>query len=290
VRGEGSGDRDGSARPASPDRGPAGPVDDHRDIGRDLDRGLGRDLDHNDRNGDHGSTGNGARDGGDEDDSDDLDAYDDRDARDLDHVDDEFGDEFGDDFDVDDDYDDDLDDDVAGGAADGGFAVRPFWARTSTLVVVVVLLFMVSGAVTAWLRISDLQERLDTLESQTLAAEGARQAAIVLAQDLGTYDYRDLGGNFRRVAAGATPRFADQLRRLTAELGPELQQTRAVATATARSAGVVSADLDKAVIAVFVDQTVTNTKTPEPRIEHSRMELTLLRQGDVWRLDQAGEL
>ena len=167
---------------------------------------------------------------------------------------------------------------------------RPFWLRTSTLVVFVVVLFAVSGGVTAWLRISDLQQRVDTLQAQTLAAEEARQVATRLATDLATYDYRDLGGNFRHVRASATPRFAGQLRQLTEELGPELQQTRAVAEATVRSAGVVSADAGRAVIAVFVDQTVTNTKSPEPRTEHSRMELTLLKQDGVWRLDQAGEL
>ena len=168
--------------------------------------------------------------------------------------------------------------------------MRPWWGRTSTLVVAVVVLFVVSGAVTAWLRISDLQERVDTLEAQTLAGETARQDAILLAEDLATYDYRDLGGNFRHVASRATDRFAGQLRALTEELGPELQQTRAVATATARSAGVVRADTGNAVVIVFVDQTVTNTSTPRPRVERSRMELTLVREGGVWRLDQAGEL
>ena len=172
----------------------------------------------------------------------------------------------------------------------GEYQLRPFWLRTSTLVVFVVLLFAVSGGVTAWLRISDLQQRVDSLEAQTLASEQARQAAMLLATDLATYDYRDLGGNFRHVRASATPRFAGQLRQLTAELGPELQQTRAVATATVRSAGVVSADAGKAVVAVFVDQTVTNTKSPSPRTEHSRMELTLLKLNGEWRLDQAGEL
>jgi Mce-associated membrane protein len=170
------------------------------------------------------------------------------------------------------------------------YVLRPWWARTSTLVVAVVVLFVVSGAVTAWLRISDLQERVDSLEAQTLAAETARQDAILLAEDLATYDYRDLGGNFRHVAARATDRFARQLRALTDELGPELRRTRAIATATARSAGVVRADAGKAVVAVFVDQAVTNTKTPEPRVERSRMELTLVMRGGVWRLDQAGEL
>jgi Mce-associated membrane protein len=182
-------------------------------------------------------------------------------------------------FELDD--DDDFDDE---------FEPRPFWLRTSTLVVFVVFLFVVSGAVTAWLRISDLQQRVDALEAQTLASEQARDAAVLLAEDLATYDYRDLGGNFGHVAANATPRFAGQLRQLTAELGPELQQTRAVATATVRSAGVVSANTGKAVVAVFVDQTVTNARSPEPRTERSRMELTLLKQGGVWRLDQAGEL
>jgi Mce-associated membrane protein len=176
---------------------------------------------------------------------------------------------------------DDLDDE---------YRVRPFWARTSTLVVFVVVLFVLSGAVTAWLRISDLQDRVDVLEAQTLAAESARQAAVPLAEDLASYDYRDLGGNFRVVKASATAHFAEQLRQLSEELGPQLQQTRAVAKATVRSAGVVRATSDSVVVALFVDQTVTNSKSSAPRTERSRMELTLLKQGGVWRLDQAGEL
>lgn len=179
---------------------------------------------------------------------------------------------------------DDLDD------FGGGYRVRPFWARTSTLVVFVVVLFVLSGAITAWLRISDLQDRVDVLEGQTRAAEEARQAAMPLAEDLASYDYRDLGGNFRVVKAAATPRFAEQLRQLGEELGPQLQQTRAVAKATVRSAGVVRATSTTVVVALFVDQTVTNSKSSAPRTERSRMELTLLKQGGVWRLDQAGEL
>ncbi|TDV41343.1 hypothetical protein [Actinophytocola oryzae] len=173
---------------------------------------------------------------------------------------------------------------------DGEYRGRPFWARTSTLVVFVVALLVLSGAVTAWLRISDLQDRLDTLEAQTLAAEEAKQAAIPLAEDLASYDYRDLGGNFRLVKASATPHFSGQLTQLTEELGPELQQTRAVATATVRSAGVVRASAREVVVAVFVDQTVTNTRSSTPRVEPSRMELTLVKRGDTWWLDQAGEL
>jgi Mce-associated membrane protein len=167
---------------------------------------------------------------------------------------------------------------------------RPFWARTSTLVVFVVVLFVLSGAVTAWLWISDLQDQLDTLHAQTFAVEEARLAAIPLAEDLATYDYRDLEGNFSRVKAAATPHFAGQLRQLTEELGPRLQQGRAMATGKVLSAGVVRATPSVVVVALFVDQTVTNTLAPTPRTEHSRMELTLVRQGGAWRLDQAGEL
>ena len=173
---------------------------------------------------------------------------------------------------------------------DDGYRGRPWWGRASTLVVFVVVLFVISGGVTAWLRISDLQDRVDGLEAQTLAAEEARRAAVPLAEDLASYDYRDLGGNFRVVRASATPHFAEQLRQLSEELGPQLQQNRAVAKATVRSAGVVRATADSAVVALFVDQTVTNSKTATPRTERSRMELTLLKQGGVWRLDQAGEL
>lgn len=175
-------------------------------------------------------------------------------------------------------------------ADDDALPARPFWSRTSSLVVLVVALLVLSGAVTAWLRISDLREQVSSLEEQAFAAEDARRAAVRLAADLATYDYRDLGGNFRFVSANCTTHFSGQLRQLASELGPQLQASRAVAKATIRSAGVVRADMSTAVVVVFVDQAVTNTTTPEPRTERSRMELTLVKQGGAWRLDQAGEL
>jgi Mce-associated membrane protein len=50
-------------------------------------------------------------------------------------------------------------------------------------------------------------------------------------------------------------------------------------------AGVVSATGDRAVVLLAVDQTITNTNSPQPRVERNRMQLTLLKQDGKWRLD-----
>ncbi|QNG21176.1 hypothetical protein G4H71_04405 [Rhodococcus triatomae] len=49
-------------------------------------------------------------------------------------------------------------------------------------------------------------------------------------------------------------------------------------------AGLVSGDRDRAEVIVFLDQTVTNTNSPEPRIDRNRMQLSLIREGDQWKL------
>ena len=35
---------------------------------------------------------------------------------------------------------------------------------------------------------------------------------------------------------------------------------------------------------VFLDQTVTNTNSPQPRVDRNRMQLSLIRQDGDWKL------
>jgi Mce-associated membrane protein len=40
---------------------------------------------------------------------------------------------------------------------------------------------------------------------------------------------------------------------------------------------------DKAVVLLFVDQSVSNMKLPDPRIDRSRMKMTLEKVDGTWR-------
>jgi len=98
--------------------------------------------------------------------------------------------------------------------------------------------------------------------------------------------YRDPDGNFVLVAVESTDKFARQLVEITDALGPTLQQTQAVSTATVAAAAVLSSDGNRVVVDLYLDQTIENANTESPRVDRNRMEVTVLHVGDAWLLDQ----
>lgn len=150
--------------------------------------------------------------------------------------------------------------------------------RPAVLAIALAVLLVAGGAVWAWLKI-------DALEQRAAAPDEARRAAMSFAKDLGTYDYRDMDGNFRLVAQRSTDNFSGQLRQITEAMTPLLQQTQATSKGSVPAAGVVTADENKAVVVLFLDQTIKNTNTAQPRVDRSRMQLSLVKVDGVWKLD-----
>jgi Mce-associated membrane protein len=155
---------------------------------------------------------------------------------------------------------------------------RRRWPRPAVVAVVLAVLLVAGGAVWAWLKIQDLQDK-------AAAPEAARQAAVGFAKDLGTYDYRDMDGNFRLVAERSTANFAGQLKQITQAMNPLLTQTQATSKGAVPGAGVVTVTDDRAVVVVFLDQTIKNSNTAQPRVDRSRMQVTLVKEDGVWKLD-----
>lgn len=151
--------------------------------------------------------------------------------------------------------------------------------RPSTVALVLGVLLVLGCGAFAWVQVNKLGE-------QAAVPEEARQAAMRFAVDLGTYDYRDPAGNFELVAVRSTDNFARQLVEITDALGPTLQQTRAVSTATVAAAGVLSSDGNRVVVDLYLDQTIENANTESPRTDRNRMEVTVVHVGDGWLLDQ----
>lgn len=151
--------------------------------------------------------------------------------------------------------------------------------RPATVALTLAVLFMLACGAFAWSKVSQLGDDANRPEE-------ARQAAMRFAVDLGTYDYRDPAGNFELVAVHSTDNFARQLVEITDALGPLLQETKAVSTAEVAAAGVLSSDEHRAVIDLYLDQTIENANTPAPRVDRNRMELTVVNVGGVWQLDK----
>lgn len=117
------------------------------------------------------------------------------------------------------------------------------------------------------------------------ARAGATDAARGYALDLASYDYHNLKGNFTSITANATGSFAQQYKQVSTDLTALIQQMKATSKGSVLQIGVVSCTTDRAVVAAFVDQTITNTNAAAPRVDRNRMVLTLVNSGGRWLLD-----
>lgn len=125
-------------------------------------------------------------------------------------------------------------------------------------------------------------DRLDSLRAQRADTKQVLVAAETLAVDISTYDYRNLDTNFDRVASQLMPKFAAEYKKTSGALRATITQYKAIATAKALDAGVVSVSASKAVVIVFLDQTVTNTQSKLPTVSRNRVEVKLARSGKRW--------
>jgi Mce-associated membrane protein len=116
--------------------------------------------------------------------------------------------------------------------------------------------------------------------SDALAAATSGVATVL------SYNYAHLDADFARAESLLTPKFRKNYDNTTAKgVKPLAAQYKAVSTAAVTSAGLVQAGADKVVLLVFVDQTVTNSQVAAPRLDRSRIRVTMVKRGDRWLID-----
>jgi Mce-associated membrane protein len=164
-----------------------------------------------------------------------------------------------------------------------GVTARRTPALLLVAVVAAVAVLLSALAATAAMRRSDnLAGNLEnTQEVADVIAAASNQVSTVLS-----YDYRHLDEDFARATALLTPRFKEQYLSTTAKgVQPLAEKYKAISSAQATAAGLVEGTPDRAVVLVFVAQTVTNTQLTAPRLDRSRIRTTLVRSGDGWLID-----
>ena len=158
---------------------------------------------------------------------------------------------------------------------------RQRWMRSKAVLLSATAL-IVALAVGLALSLSALSNQNALASSCASALSSARTYAVELA----SYNYRDLHRDFGTVAANSTPSF----RRTFAESSDALESTltkyKATAVATVESAGVVSASTSRAVVLVFLDQKIANSTQTKPTTDRSQVEVTVVRSGGRWLVDQ----
>jgi Mce-associated membrane protein len=175
----------------------------------------------------------------------------------------------------------------AAGAASGeeravvGAAPPAARARRRFGIVEVVALVVIVGLAVA-LIVSRVQL------SNRSAVDGDRASALAAAQtdavDVATYSYLHLQRDFGRVEGESTPSFRRSFIRSSDNLSKVLVQYKATASAKVLKSAVESISGSNAVVLLFVNQSVANTTQQGVNTDDSRIEVTLVRSGDRWLL------
>jgi len=116
-----------------------------------------------------------------------------------------------------------------------------------------------------------------------LAGQQAQQAAIAYAQVLTSIDSNKVDENFRQVLDGATGEFKDMYTQSSVQLRQLLIDNKATAHGVVVDSAIQSESTNKVVVLLFIDQTVTNTAAPDPRIDRSRIKMTMEKIDGRWR-------
>lgn len=159
---------------------------------------------------------------------------------------------------------------------DSGGSKRPWkqYLRRSVLPLFLVASLAVSGFL-GWRQWQDHRVKL--------AGEQAQQAAISYAQVLTSIDSNNVDENFRQVLDGATGEFKDMYTQSSVKLRQLLIDNKATAHGVVVDSAIQSESTNKVVVLVFIDQTVTNTAAPDPRIDRSRIKMTMEKVNGRWR-------
>jgi Mce-associated membrane protein len=115
------------------------------------------------------------------------------------------------------------------------------------------------------------------------AGEQARQAAIAYAGVLTSIDSNNVDQNLRQVLDGATGEFKDMYTQSSVQLRQLLIDNKATAHGVVVDSAIASESMGKVVVLLFIDQTVTNAQVPDPRIDRSRIKITMEKIDGRWK-------
>ncbi|MDT5079587.1 MAG: Mce-associated rane protein [Mycobacterium sp.] len=139
--------------------------------------------------------------------------------------------------------------------------------------VVVVAVLALSGFL-AW----QLKQNNDTAAAGRAALAAAQRYAVVLT----SIDTNNVDQNFTQVLDGSTGEFKDVYSQSASQLRQVLIDNKAMSKGIVVDSAIKSATKTKVDVLLFVDQSVSNTANPEPRIDRSRVTITMELVDNHW--------
>lgn len=146
-------------------------------------------------------------------------------------------------------------------------------------------------ALAALLVCGGLGYRAHTARAVEAAGAQALRAATDAAEVVLSYDHRRLDRDVARARGLITGRFErEYMKFVRTAVRPTAERTGAVVVADVRAASVVSASPHRVVLVLFVNQTTTLKQRPEPRVDLTRVRMTMERVGERWLVSQVEAL
>jgi Mce-associated membrane protein len=150
---------------------------------------------------------------------------------------------------------------------------RP-WRQIVALTAVLVI--ALSALVWAGLRWYDRNQLADAHQA---ALAAAKQTTV----DFVSVSASSVDGDLQRIAAGATGDFKDEFTRGMPQVRQAVVANKVESTGQVLRAGLVSGDLDSAVVLVAIDASVKNVGAPDGRLSHYRIQVDLALDPDSGR-------
>ncbi|MFC8043803.1 hypothetical protein [Nocardia sp. NPDC057353] len=168
---------------------------------------------------------------------------------------------------------------VENATAGGGESRRRRYLRVARKAALPVTALIAIAAITAAIV---LGVQLRNERDIDAAADAALEAAKTYGVTLTSVDSNNLDAGFTAVLDGSTGEFRDMYTRSSGQLRELLLENKATGKGTVLDAAVKSATETEVEVLLFIDQTVTNAASADPRVDRSRVEMTMQLVDGRW--------
>jgi Mce-associated membrane protein len=123
-----------------------------------------------------------------------------------------------------------------------------------------------------------LKQQNDTAAAGRAALAAAQKYAVILT----SIDTNNVDQNFTQVLDGATGGFKDMYSQSASQLRQLLIDNKAMSKGIVVDSAIKSATKTKVEVLIFIDQSISNTANPQPRIDRSRVAMTMELIDNRW--------
>lgn len=174
------------------------------------------------------------------------------------------------------DADAESDPEAPGGGNEKDSAERPSWIRYAAFGAIAAVLVgaLVFSGIFGW-KVWQ-QHKIDA------AGEQALSVAIPYTETLTSIDSNDIDESFRKILNGATGDLKKDFTPASVQLRQLLLDNKASSHGKVVNSAIQFKSTDKVVLLMMVDQSITNTQRPDPRVDKSRMKITMEKIDGRW--------